>query len=42
MKAFTNALAIVSLGYAQVYTHPDIVFITEVLGRYQDNPDIEH
>jgi hypothetical protein len=36
------ASAIESLMYAQVYTHPDLAFVTEMLGRYQINPDISH
>jgi hypothetical protein len=42
MKAVPYALAVGSLQYAQVCTRPDLAFITEVLGRYQSNPGIEH
>jgi hypothetical protein len=42
MKAVPYASAVRSLQYAQVCTRPDLAFITGVLGRYQDNPGIEH
>jgi hypothetical protein len=42
MKAVPYASAFGSLQYAQVCTRPDLAFITGVLGRYQDNPGIEH
>jgi hypothetical protein len=42
MKAVPYASAIGSLQYTQVCTRPDLAFITEVLGRYQDNPGIEN
>ena len=42
MKAIPYASAAKSLQYAQVCTHPDIAFITRILGRYQENPRIEH
>jgi hypothetical protein len=42
MKAVPYALAVGSLQYAQVCTRPGLDFITEVLGRYQANPGIEH
>jgi hypothetical protein len=42
MKAVPYALAIGSLQYAQVCTHPDLAFVTRILGRYQSNPGIEH
>nr|KYP42478.1 Retrovirus-related Pol polyprotein from transposon TNT 1-94 [Cajanus cajan] len=28
--------------YAQVYTHPDIAYITGMLGRYLSNPGLDH
>jgi hypothetical protein len=28
--------------YAQVCTHPDLAFVTGMLGRYQKNPDKPH
>jgi hypothetical protein len=37
MKAVTYAYAIEILIYAQVCTHPDLSFITGMLGRYQKN-----
>jgi hypothetical protein len=42
MKAILYASAVGSLQYAQVCTRPDLAFIIGVLGRYQDNPGIEH
>jgi hypothetical protein len=42
MKAVPYASAVGSLQYAQVCTRPDLAFITGVLGRYQDNPGMEH
>ena len=42
MKAVPYASAVGSLQYAQVCTHPDLAFITGVLGRYQENPGHEH
>jgi hypothetical protein len=42
MKMVPYASAVGSLQYAQVCTRPDLAYITGVLGRYQDNPGIEH
>jgi hypothetical protein len=42
MKSVLYASAIGSLMYAQVCTHPDLTFVTGMLGRYQKNPDISH
>ena len=42
MKAVPYASAVGSLQYAQVCTRPDLAFITGVLGRYQENPGLEH
>jgi hypothetical protein len=42
MKAVPYASAVGSLQYAQVCTHPDLVFVTGLLGIYQKNPRIEH
>jgi hypothetical protein len=42
MKVVPYASAVESLQYAQVFTRPDLAFITGVLGRYQENPGIEH
>jgi hypothetical protein len=39
MKIVLYASAIRSLMYAQVCTRPDLAFITEMLGKYQKNPD---
>ena len=41
-KAVPYAYAVGSLQYAQVCTRPDIAFVTGVLGRFQNNPGIEH
>ena len=42
MKGVPYAPAVRSLQYAQVCTHPDLAFVTGILGRYQSNPGIEH
>jgi hypothetical protein len=42
MKEVPYASAVGSLRYAQVCTRPDLVFVTGILGRYHDNPGIEH
>jgi hypothetical protein len=42
MKVVPYALAIRGLQYAKVCTHPDLVFVTGLLSRYQSNPGIEH
>jgi hypothetical protein len=42
MKTVPYASAIESLMYAQVCTHPDFAFVTEMLGRYQKNPSKPH
>jgi hypothetical protein len=42
MKSVPYASAIGSLMYAQVCTHPDLAFVTEMLGRYQKNPGVSH
>ena len=42
MKAVPYASAVGSLQYAQVCTRSDLTFVTGLLGRYQDNPGIEH
>jgi hypothetical protein len=42
MKAVPYASAVGSLQYAQVCTCPELAFVTRILGRYQDNPEIEH
>ena len=42
MKAVPYALVIGSLQYAQVCTHPNLAFVTGLLGRYQSNLGIEH
>ena len=42
MQKISYASAVGSLMYAQVCTHPDIAYITEMLGRYLSNPGVEH
>ena len=42
MKTVSYSLAVGSLQYAQVCTHPDLAFVTGLLGRYQSNLGIEH
>jgi hypothetical protein len=34
IKAVPYAFAVKSLMYAQICTHPDLTFVTEMLGRY--------
>jgi hypothetical protein len=41
-KSIPYALAIGSIMYDQVCTRPDLAFTTEMLGRYQKNPGIDH
>lgn len=38
MQKILYASAIGSLMYAQVYTRPDIAYVTGMLGRYLSNP----
>jgi hypothetical protein len=42
MKAIPYASAVRSLMYAQVYTHPDLAFVTGMLVKYQKNPGKPH
>jgi hypothetical protein len=42
MKSAPYASAIGSLMYDQVCTHPDLAFVTWMLGRYQKNLGIDH
>ena len=43
MKNIPYAFAVGSLMmYAQVCTRPDITFVVGMLGRYQNNPGIDH
>src|SRR6266540_1775933 len=42
MKSIPYASAVESIMYAQVCTHPDLAFITEMLDRYQSNPGPNH
>jgi hypothetical protein len=42
MKSVPYGSAVGSLMYAQVCTHPDLAFMTGMLGRYQKNPGVNH
>jgi hypothetical protein len=42
MKAVPYASVVGSLMYAQVYTRPDLAFVTGMLERYQKNPGKSH
>ena len=42
MKNIPYALVVEILMYAQVYTRPDIAYVVGVLGRYKNNPGIDH
>jgi hypothetical protein len=42
MKLVLYASVVGSLMYAQVRTHPDLAFVTGMLGRYQKNLGIDH
>ena len=42
MKVVPYSSVVGSLQYAQVCTHPDLTFVTGLLGRYQSNLGIEH
>jgi hypothetical protein len=42
MKSIPYASAVRSLMYAQVCAHPDLAFVTGMLGRYQKNSGISH
>ena len=42
MERIPYASAIGSLMYAQVCTHPDIVYIVGMLGRYLSNLGMDH
>jgi hypothetical protein len=42
MKSILYASAVRSLMYAQVYTRPDLTFVTGMLNRYQKNPYVSH
>jgi hypothetical protein len=42
MKLVTYASAVGRLIYAQVCTHPDLTFVTGIVGRYQKSPGKEH
>jgi hypothetical protein len=42
MKSVPYASAVGSLMFAQVYTRPDLPFVTGMLGRYQKSPGISY
>jgi hypothetical protein len=42
MKAVPYASVVGSLMYTHVCTHPDLAFVTGMLGRYQKNPSKPH
>jgi hypothetical protein len=42
MKSIPYASTVRSLMYTQVCTHPNIAFITGLLGRFQTNPRLKH
>ena len=42
MRKIPYALVVGSLTYAQACTHPDIVYIVGMLGRYLSNPGMDH
>jgi hypothetical protein len=42
MKSVSYASGVESLMYAQVCTHPDLIFVTGMLGRYQKSSGKEH
>jgi hypothetical protein len=42
MKSVPYASAVGSILYAKVCTHPDLAFITGMLGRFQSNPGLDH
>jgi hypothetical protein len=42
MKAVPYASTVGSIMYAQIYTCLDLAFVTEMLDRYQKNPDKPH
>ena len=42
MQKIPYASAVRSLMYSQVCTHPDIVYIVRMLGRYLSNPGTDH
>lgn len=42
MKKFPYTLVIRSLIYVQVFTRPQITYIVGMLGRYLNNPSMNH
>jgi hypothetical protein len=42
MKSIPYALAVGSNMYAHICMHPDLAFVTVLLGRFQSNPGIKH
>jgi hypothetical protein len=41
-KSIPYASAVGCIMYAQLSTHPDLAFVTGLLGRFQSNPGIKH
>jgi hypothetical protein len=41
-KSITYASAVRSIMYVQVCMHPDLAFVTGLLGRFQSNPGMKH
>jgi hypothetical protein len=42
IKSVPYASAVESLMYAQVCTHPNLAFVSGMLGRYKKNPGVSH
>jgi hypothetical protein len=42
MKQIPYASVVWCLMYAQVRTHPDIMFVVGMLGRYQNDSGMDH
>lgn len=42
MKGIPYASAVGSLMYAQVSTRPNLAFVTEMFGKFQSHPGLDH
>jgi hypothetical protein len=42
MNLISYASAVGNIMYAQVCTHPNLAFVTRLLGRFQSNPGFKH
>ena len=42
IKNIPYASIVGSIMYDQVFTRPDIAFVVSMLGRYQNNPGMDH